>query len=310
MNLHALQEATDVKITGELVFFSIENGDIAIPHQHVIQLWNKHDLNEDLFELTELRPPDVFRRVTSQMEGVLESEEEKDQKTRWIVREVVSDPVKIIRHLVEEIVDTSDERLAYRELGRWILDRTSETMTGSRFVPGCEEALQQAVQDYQNALGVDNRKTLMNLNNRAFNHLNPVSIAPKSSGRFVLQSYSDHLDRLGHFWEGVHAAGGGRIGLHFDRLPLFSSEELEHLIRRRATKAFSKAIGGISKDLRDLLSDDAVNLRRVQGQAKKLHAIKTRIKEYNQALGTRLQLVERQLMTALSQTEVAMREAV
>lgn len=307
MNLQAVKGKTDVNITGELVFFSIEADEVTIPHQHVIQLWNKNDLDQDLFELSELRPPDVFRRITSHMEGVIESEDDPDQRARWIVREVVSDPIKVIRHLVEEIVDTSDERLAYRELGRWVLDRTSETVSCSPFVPGYEEDLMKAVDKYQDALGVDNRKTLMNLNNRAFNSLNPVSVAPKSSGRFVLQSYGDRLDRLGQFWAEV-ARAGGSIGVHFDRLPLVASEELEELIKRRAVKAFSKEIGMISRDLQEVLSDGSVNLRRVKSQAKKLTEIKGRIDEYNQALGIRLQLAERQLMTALAQTELAMRK--
>lgn len=298
-NLYAVKGGNADNILGNLVWFSVS--DLEILRDDLVKMANNVGLPEK-FVPAPIRPSDAFRRATSEVGGVLKASDEVTEVL--MVREVLSDETRVVRHLIREKRDKKNVRLSYEQIGIIEFERQWGTVSITALIDEAKPALNKAkilygkYRDY--FVGDHLRKMIKSV----LNECQAVNVRPTGGVYFAPKEYEPTIKALNYL---VKMLPGNSIEMHF--VPLVDSIEqktmLEEKLRSHVLTQVSQLgsmLGGnaemlgVKKTLKSLASEFAATLREQKVVSKatannaiyQLQELKQQVTEYESLLETNL----------------------
>lgn len=192
---------------GCLAWYSVRNAEPT--RDEIAASLRKAGFDEQIYTPKAIFASDAFRRATSSVEisrVPLNEYPDDDRKANILVREVLKDREKIVRHLVREVVDADNQRLDYRETASLTLDRKSETLKVTPFTFLLEpetQALMQARQRYEHQREHYDSNAVRQIVLRILRDCDPIAVRPAGGVYFVHQKHLDTVERLGTFLRNI-----------------------------------------------------------------------------------------------------------
>lgn len=157
-----------------------------------------------------IREVDAFRRATSEVEVKGAPTDEQGIFYNLLVREVTAKKDRVIRRLVEELVDGKSLRLHYREVAEFALSRENGAMTtftlsaarNSSMVYDLLEKVGRLYEEYrENYVSRHLRELLFEMLSRS----HPTAVRPSGGVYFVPEEESQWLAKVGEFLKAIGA---------------------------------------------------------------------------------------------------------
>jgi hypothetical protein len=253
-----------------------------------------------------IQPIDAFRKATSEpkveyaMPWV-----GPDIKARILIREVAKDGDQVVRHVMREMVDSSNRRLSYEKVGEAIYYRPSRGSTGpgrirTAVMPDLEQSerdniaslLGDVTSRYHEMMEYLDSQAVRAVLRNYLTDLNAISVKPSGGVYFVHKSRQATIEMLRQLVVWL----GGTSVLH--TLPLVDSPDQRDML----AEAF---VSGVEGEVKDLLAEIAranstVSLKKHQALLARYASLKSRAEEYDRVLGIAQKRTESALGLALS----------
>lgn len=297
--LYAVSGGTMNNTLGNLVWFSVS--DMEILRDELVKLAVTVGLPEK-YVPAPIRPSDAFRRATSEIGGVLRSNEEMTEVL--MVREVLSAEERVVRHLIKEVRDKKNVRLHYEKIGEIEFERQWETISTLALTDEAKPALHKAkvlYSKYRDYFISDHIRRLIKV---ALGDCQAVGVRPAGAVYFTPAAYEPTIKALNLL---VKTLPGNAVEMHY--LPVVNADEqkqmLEEKLRGHVLSQVSQIgsmLGGnpqvlnVKKTLKSLASEFAVTLRAQNVVSKttanhaiyQLQELKEQVAEYENLLESNL----------------------
>jgi len=321
-NLYAVKGGNTDNILGNLVWFSVS--DLEILRDDLMKLANQAGLPEK-FIPAQIRPADAFRRATSEVGGVLNASE--DCTEVLMVREVLSDEVKIVRHLVKEIRDKKNVCLSYQQVGVIEFDRRFECVNSVAIAEEARPAIKKAEALYGRYRDYFVAEHLRRMMKNTLGACQAVGVRPSGGVFFTPKSYEATIKALNAL---VRSLPGCSVEMHY--MPVVDAVEqrtmVEDKLRAHVMTQVSQIgsllggnaeVLGVKKTLKSLSVEFASVLRQQQTVSKttannaiqQLQGLKAQVGEYEGLLESNLgevratlDILRRQVRTMLDKMVV------
>lgn len=302
-NLYAVKGGNVDNILGNLVWFSVS--DMEILRDDLVKLAQSAGLPEK-YVPAPIRPADAFRRATSEIGGVLKAGEKITEVL--MVREVLSNEEKVVRHLIKEVRDKKNVRLSYEQIGVLEFERQWGTMHTTAITDEAKSALHKAevlYGKYRDYFVGDHIRKMMKL---VLNDCKAVGIRMAGAVFFTPKAYEPTIKTLHAL---VKLLPGSKVEMHY--LPVVNADEqremLEEKLRGHVLTQVSQIgsllggnaeVLGVKKTLKSLASEFAATLKSQKAVSKttanhaiqNLQGLKQQVTEYENLLETNLSEVK------------------
>jgi len=309
-------------ILGNLLWFSVS--DLEILRDELVKLVQHSGVPEKYIPAP-IRPTDAFRRATSEVGGVINSV--GDETTVLMVREVLSDEERIVRHVILERRDKKQLRLSYDQIGSIEFDRSTETIIASASEDSSRAAAVKSkmlFDRYRDFYGADHIRRMLKT---VLDDCQAVGVRPSGGVYFVPRQYESTAKALSSL---IKTLPGNTVELHL--VPLMDAVDqramVEDKLRNHVLSQVSQIgsmLGGdagvltVKKTLKSLASEFAAVLREQPNVSKvtasnainQLQGLKAQIVEYEGLLETNLgevrstlDVLRRQVRTMLDRQSV------
>lgn len=294
-------------LLGYLEFHSVP--DLRIPKADLASLWTKHGLPLG-FLPGEIRPCDAYRRATAAAKQTIEVNWRGGKYTaRLMVREVKSDATEIVRLMVREIVDSKNEVLDYATAGKITFYRTSNTVStwhdwslASEY--NYDNFLQLAECTYDEFVNYHTRDTVRNLINKVIRSTNPVSIIPRSQGKFIPKRSHALLTGLKSLLSDLSSFANGEE-CNMDLIPIVNTAEQRELVARRAKIELTGELDNLVSELAEYLNKhNEASVSTAQRLTNRALELQERAREYEKLVNVRLNVLRTQLNEFISRVTV------
>lgn len=310
--LPRMEDINPNMILGYIEMHSISG--IKIYKTDLERLFAKHGMS--LKYLPEnIRPHDAFRRATHTARQSIKINHASNSNARLLVREVVCDKERIVRHLVREVVDSNNEVLDYATVGKFIFDRDTETMSHSWDMWCLDEYNYiQIIQDTQNLFYewtvYHTKDTVRNIINDIVNSLSPVGLIARGKASFIPKTQEDEIkalkniiDDLGNY---AHETNSKPI---MELIPMMDTVEQRDLLTRRIEIEISDGLDNIITEMTQALKTrDKLRGSTVERYMNDARELKRKTEQYQLLLSTRLEILQTQLATAFDRIETTIEE--
>jgi len=262
-NLYAVKGGNTDNILGNLVWFSVS--DMEILRDDLVKLATNVGLPEK-YVPAPIRNSDAFRRATSEIGGVLKLD---SGSTVLMVREVLSDEDKIIRHLIKESRDQRNVQLNYEKIGEITFERQWGTMSTTALTDEAKPALHKAKVQYNKYRDYFVGDHLRKMIKTVLGECQAVGVRPAGAIYFTPAAYEPTIKALNTL---VKMLPGNSVEMHY--LPVVNADEqktmLEEKLRGHVLTQVSQIgsmLGGnsevlsVKKTLKSLASEFAATLR-------------------------------------------------
>lgn len=289
--LDSTGELPDDALLGHLVLFRITDG--TYKHNEVEKWVNDLQLNPSFVPDTG-KAVDAYKKATSEGNG-FSYDLPDDTTAHVLVRDVASDNLQIVRHLIREIRDSKRQRLAYGAIGEAVFHRP--TVKGGRVDPGSErfrltvdhsqlrtnerppmqslvDTISESYDRYVNFMDGDKMRAMVR---NYVKYLNGVAL--KDGIYFVHVSRHDELNRLRDL---VGLLGGG---CSMELIPLVDVGQQRDMVVEAFQTEAEKALAEVVKQIQHIRTtrkkvtpDAYVKVKQQYDQ------VITRAKEYTRTL--------------------------
>jgi len=321
-NLIALKGGNNENILGNLVWFSVS--DLDILREDLVKLAQHASLPEK-YVPAPIRPTDAFRRATSEVGGVINAG--GDQTTVLMVREVLSDEERVVRHLIKEVRDKKNVRLSYDQVGVIEFDRRAEAVTGAAYEDSAKSAVAKAKKlfdRYRDYYGADHIRRMLKA---ALDDCQAVGVRPSGGVYFVPRQYEKTAKALSSL---IKTLPGNSVELHL--VPLVDATEQRAMVEDKLRSQVMVQVAqigsllggnaevlGVKKTLKSLSVEFASVLREQQTVSKttgnnaiiQLQELKEQVGEYEGLLESNLgevrstlDILRRQVRTMLDRMAI------
>lgn len=298
-NLIALQGDSAKNYLGNLVWFSVS--DLEILRDDLVKL-AQHAGMPEKYVPAPIRLSDAFRRATSEVGGVINAG--NDATVVLMVREVLSDEERIVRHLIKEARDKKNVRLSYDQVGAIEMDRRTETMICSAYDDSAKQAVAKAkmlFDRYRYYYGADHIRRVLKA---ALDDCQAVGVRPSGGVYFVPRQYESTARALCSL---IKTLPGNTVELHL--VPLVDATDqrvmVEEKLRAHVLSQVSQIgsmlggdaeVLGVKNTLKSLSVEFASVLREQQTVSKatanrailQLQSLKAQVGEYEGLLESNL----------------------
>lgn len=292
-------------LLGYLEFHSIP--DLRVPKSDLAVLWSKHALPPE-FLPGEIRTCDAFRRATAALKKTAQVNWQGSPYTaRLLVREVKSDSNEIVRLLVREVVDSKNEVLDYATVGKIIFYRNSNTVhthwnNNLLSEYAYDGVLRQMKNTYDEFVNYHTRDTVRNLVAKAIRYSNPVSIIPRSQGKFIPKKNHSLLLGVKSLMTDLQIYAKGQE-CTMDLIPIVNTAEQRELVARRAGIELAGELETLVAELADHLKGAKdININIVKRITNKSLELQDRVREYEKLVNVRLNVLRSQLAEFINRT--------
>jgi len=322
MNLVAVKNADMADTLGNLVWFSVS--DLEILRADLTKLAQHSGLPEK-YVPAPIRPTDAFRRATGEVGGVIKSVGE--ETTAIMVREVLSDEERVVRHLIKEVRDKKNVRLSYDQVGAIEFDRQTESIIASASDDAARSAAVKAkmlFDKYRDFYGADHLRRMLKT---VLDDCQAVGVRPSGGVYFVPRQYESTVKALSSL---IKTLPGNSVELHL--VPLVDAFEQREMIEEklrghvlRQVSQIGSMLGGnaevlgVKRTLKSLSVEFAAVLRDQRTVSKvtagnaihQLQGLKAQVVEYEGLLESNLgevrstiDVLRRQVKTMLDRQNV------
>lgn len=266
---------------GYLAWYTIHNN-LRVSRQDLEDRFGECGIGT-MFLPNPIQPADAFRRATSRVERTnLPVPGHKGLRVNLLVREVSSDADRVVRHLVRELVDSNNVRLAYETVGQFILYRTgghmySFDLGGSAAEEEVRPVLEQAEALYKdlrvNYEGEHLRRSVQLM----LSDMRVTAVRPSGGVYFVPASQKEKLDRLGALMK--------VLDQEWFILPVVDAEDARDMVRRK----FAEQINGAVKSMTEALGAEKITETQVSSLINQAMRLIDDVGEYERVLDQNLQ---------------------
>ena len=222
-NLVAVQGSKQDNTLGNLVWFSVS--DIEILRSDLLRMAALAGLEEKYIPAP-IRSADAFRRATSEVAGVLKTNEDRTEVL--MVREVLSAEDRVIRHVIKEVRDKKNVRLSYEQIGVIEFDRQYEQMNTFAVTDEAKPALQKATilfGRYRDYFVADHLRRLMK---NVLGACKAVGVRPAGAVYFTPKGYERTIVSLHSL---VQALPNNAVEMHY--LPVVDAVEQRTMVETK-----------------------------------------------------------------------------
>ncbi|WP_422661615.1 DUF6744 family protein (plasmid) [Paenibacillus sp. EC2-1] len=300
----SLADVKSEELLGFLEFHTVS--ELRIHKDELETLFVNNNMNTKKFLPGKIKPHDAYRRATKKAESTIDIDYlGEKKKARLLVREVRSDQNIVIRHLVREIVDSKNEQLAYNPVGKFILNRKSDTMDISWDASYLDEyPYDQHVKQIKTLFiewtEYHTRDTINNIVRRIISAMNHVAIMPNGKATFIPKTQRFALDSLIGLFEDLksfHLNNGESV---IEIIPIIDTVEQREMVQKRIEAEISNDANELLADFSDLLGEASLTPRLVKSYATKVTDLQIKLEEYEDLIHRKMGTIQNQLSDALS----------
>ena len=259
----------DSVVLGQLSYFTItEEKEAPVAHADVEKLFAEFNLNPEFVPLPN-RPADAYKKATKDAERPEVGRSyplSGGRKMNLLVRDVATDKEKIVRHLIRELVDSENVRLAYDKVGEAIFYHAPvDTKSGKRRASGHRlritidfakvsqeesdtlEGVRKRILDAYNhdCLYLDGMKLRAMVREYVLS-LNAVQLKP--SLYFVHKDRGDELRRLAELIDRLNNGSGMHL------IPMVDLPEQRREVIEKFQEEASSSLQALLRDIEDAMT--------------------------------------------------------
>lgn len=223
-----------------------------------------------------IKAVDAFRRATAELEENRLPYSGTEKYQNFLVREVLCDRKKVVRHLIREVVDGKNVRLEYTKAAEITFNREYETIHVHSTDNGTFDRVSKVDKLFKEYKETYDGQHLRRMVRTILYDMNPAAVRPSGGVYFVPQRYQDQLFALERL---IRSIGG-----EFFAMPLIDQENSRDMLYQK----FSEQVEENIAQMKDILQKQNVQkseMIRVIENAKKLFA---QIDEYEELLNKNL----------------------
>lgn len=277
---HVKQDVDSNTVLGRIAWWSVEDLDV------------KFDTVKATLEAAGLgdmvpRPPanaDVFRRTFSKGERRKHATADPNVTQRLLIREVAGSSERIVRRVVEELVDAQGETLSYRETAQVTYNSNHpETLDIQELEQdGHSMALLLLLDEkYQQERGCLDGNGIRSIINRTLASCQAVNLRGRSGGvYFAPESHAARLEALENWASQIP-------GANVHTLPLLDDRKQRDMVRASIRSEMTSDIEHLMAECAGLLSqpeDETISNRKFNAINTEFTNLKKKIGEYNNVL--------------------------
>ncbi len=248
---------------------------------------------------------DAFRRATKAAE--VKREQLADGKWRnLLVREVASSPRTVIRHLVSEVVDSSNKRLDYREVVRFTLDETRPDIEVQYLsYPDEKEkaAVSEALREYSQACVSYDGRNVREVVWRILADCAPVSVRTSGGVYFVPRKFERTVEALKVLVKGLRPYVVSKNTSSLWSVPVVNAEEQRQMVEESLDEQVKVESERIIKEMTELLQDKEKKITKGVASefVERTKRLARLVREYEESLSMEISAAQASLETATAQ---------
>lgn len=288
---------------GRLAWFSVESH--TIRHDTL-----KAELKKDGLERfcpKEPRDDDVFRRIFYNGQRRHVPTDNPDIFERLLVREVVRAEGRIVKRIVIETVNSSDESLGFREAVNLTYVSDSPGQIGIDYIGGAEntrgwDLAAELSGEFESLRGCVDARAVREVVRQVLASASATSVRPGGGVYFVPPAHGELLDAL-------ESTASRLPGCTLHTLPLVSEKKQADMLRAAFETESIEAVNETMAEISGLLaSDRKVSMRKFTALATRHRTLVDRTKEYSDLLEQTLESTDDRLhILGLEMTELMKR---
>jgi len=305
--LPSMNEINPNTILGYIEMHSIS--DIKIHKTDLEHLFWTHGMSTTHLP-EKIKPHDAFRRATHTAQQSIKINNSDSPNARLLVREVVCESDRIVRHLVREIVDSHNEVLDYATVGKFEFSRESERMYYSWDHAYLDEynyvsILQEIEQLFLEWTQYHTKDTVRNIVNRIVESMNPVGFMARGKAMFIPKHQAENLKSLKSIIDDLsfyaHETDQKPI---MEIIPMIDTVEQRNLLHRRIEIEISDGLDSVITEMRQALQNrGTLRASTVERYINNVRDLKRKAKDYEELLAVRLEIVQTQIEEAFDNIE-------
>ena len=221
---------------------------------------------------------DVFRRAFTN--GVRRSHKSGDITENLLVRNVKSTSERIVKRIVQELVDSNGETLAFNELVDIRFSKNHPERVDIVELEYHQNATKLAYElrsEYMNERGCLDAEGVRNIIRRTLSTCKATAVRESGGVFFVMQEYADTLAAL----ESLAAKIPGCL-VH--SLPLIDDRKQRSMIQQAFKSEAAEELDRILTEIDEVLAGGEVSERKFLGYQERVSALKAKAAEYSEIL--------------------------
>lgn len=280
---HIRQLDTDTYI-GWISWYTVRDT-LRVNHSKIAHLLDQTGLGRHLPRIP--ASSDVFRRVCSAAQRKRVPTSKTDVFRNFLLRDPGSrlDQKTIIRRVVREDVDASNNRLGYVEAGEAVFDRDTEqvytkVLSGGKIT---QEILHSIVENFKAEANMLNAYAIRELIRRVLVSANAIIVRPGGGVYFVAHAHNQTLDAL----DTLATELGNEVSFH--ALPLIDDRRQKEMLKAAFEAESVERVQTLVTEIADLKKkDQRITSDRYASYVTSLNDLKAKTLEYSELLESSL----------------------
>lgn len=301
--VRSVKDLNNSEILGFLEFHSIT--DLRVHTDRLKEMVQDVGLDPKIAP-DKIQPHDAYRRATKRAESSIEIKYNgKDVKAKLLVREFKTDANVVVRHLVREVADETDEDFKFVTVGKFVFQRKSGTMDIS-WESGYlnEYPYNNVMKDISNLYTewteFHTRDTVSNIVRNVIQKLNHVAIMPNGKATFIPRNQRYTIEALQELVENLKPYHVTNNESRMELIPVIDTIEQRNSIGQRAEEEIAKEADQLMADFAGMLDSDSFDsVKIVQRFAERVTALQIRSEEYIGLTSRKMDVLQNQLADAM-----------
>ncbi|MDW7728283.1 MAG: DUF6744 family protein, partial [Candidatus Methanoperedens sp.] len=233
-------------------------------------------------------PIGAFKRATTELSETLEEKLDNDRTAVYLVRQIASDDIEIVKSIMREVRDKTNKRLSYNEVGRAHFDKDRKEPRWYANT-GCEKIITQLEELYAQYEQFITAQQIRTFLHRIIHGLDPTLVRPSGAVYFIPHTHSDMVTRLETLMTSLEPYGISIFKSTFESIPLIDAEKTRAIVSARFEEQNTLEVDRALKELTILLkSDSEVTPATAGTYVSKVKNLKSVIEKYESLLQTEL----------------------
>lgn len=307
-----------IPVLGNLTWFNL--CEVEITKEDIEDLFTSIGIDEK-FMPQAIKPENAFKRATSLMNKQWRNKSvpidgEDGKYYTFMVRDVASKMGKIVRHVVAEVRDETNEQLSYKDVGKFVYKHSNQQMEVST-EPGWESVVSEAQTTFANKLKFYENAHVRQIVLNMLNSTDPISVRPTGGVFFVPDGGSQVLGQMGEFIEALndYAPADVATPASLDSVLVMDVEQQRKMISNRFDAQVQTDADKMIAEMAEFLTDEkkVVKKATLQRFLSGYNDTKDAVKTYEELLKkdmtfatTQLDLMKHQLNKLISEANVSL----
>ncbi|MBE0522241.1 MAG: hypothetical protein IBX39_08280 [Candidatus Methanoperedenaceae archaeon] len=274
-----------IPILGHLTWYSVK--ETRIPLEKLRELFNNAGI-PPAYLPEDPSPINAFKRATTELSEVLEEKLDNNRTAVYLVRQIASDDVEIVKSIMREVRDKTNKRLSYNEVGRAHFDKDRKE---PRWYAnnGCEKIIERLEELYSQYEQFITAKQIRAFLHRIIHGLDPTLVRPSGAVYFIPHIHSDMVARIETLMTSLEPYGTSTFNSTFEGIPLIDAEKTRAIITARFEEQNTLEVDRALNELTLLLkSGNEITPATAGKYVSKVKDLRSVIEKYESLLQTKL----------------------